>query len=83
MWKAKIYVTLRAGIHDPQGQAVESSLLALGFKNISNMRVGKFLEVTLEAVSEEIAKDTIRAMCDRLLANPVMEDYTFIIEVEK
>ncbi len=81
MWKAKIFVTLREGVLDPQGQAVRSGLRSQGFGSVQDVRVGKFMEVTVQAASEREAIELVRAMCDRLLANPVMEDYTFTVEV--
>lgn len=80
MFKAKIFVTLRTGVLDPQGQAVRSGLLSQGFSGVEEVRIGKFLEVTVNCVSENEAAEQVRAMCDKLLANPVMEDYTFVLE---
>lgn len=80
MWKAKIYVTLREGVLDPQGQAVRSGLVSQGFASVQDVRIGKFMEVTLEAESQDDANSKIKAMCEKLLANPVMEDYVFTTE---
>lgn len=80
MWRAKIFVTLREGVLDPQGQAVRSGLMSQGFKAVSDVRIGKYMEVTVEATSTDEASAMVRAMCDRLLANPVMEDYNFTME---
>jgi len=80
MWRAKIFVTLREGVLDPQGQAVRSGLMSQGFKTVSDVRIGKYMEVTVEATSTDEASAMVRAMCERLLANPVMEDYNFTME---
>jgi phosphoribosylformylglycinamidine synthase subunit PurS len=75
--KAKIYVTLKDGIHDPQGQAVQQSLHMLGFDTVQDVRVGKFLEVNLDAMDKESAEVQMKSMCQKLLANMVIEDFRF------
>lgn len=80
MFKAKIYVSLRQGVLDPQGQAVRSGLHSQGFTAVADVRIGKYLEVNVEANDKAQAESLIRAMCEKLLANPVMEDYTFTLE---
>jgi len=77
LYLSKITVTLRKSILDPQGKAVEHSIESLGFKNIKDTRIGKYIELTLEANSEAEAKKTTEEVCKKLLANPVMEDYEF------
>ena len=77
---AKIFVSLKEGVLDPQGKAVERSLHSLGYKEVTGVRMGKYLEVSLEARSREEAARRIREMCEKLLANPVIEDYRFEIE---
>ncbi len=77
MWKANIYVTLKTGVLDPQGQAVLGSLRQLGFSGLQDVQVGKFLVVELCADSLNAAIEQIEAMCRRLLANPVIEDYRY------
>ncbi len=77
---AKIFVSLKEGVLDPQGKAVERSLHSLGYKQVTGVRMGKYLEVSLEARSREEAARRIREMCEKLLANPVIEDYRFEIE---
>lgn len=80
MYKAKVFVTLRQGVLDPQGQAVRSGLLSQGFKGVSEVRIGKYMELSIEAASQAEAKALVQEMCERLLANPVMEDYSFAVE---
>jgi phosphoribosylformylglycinamidine synthase PurS subunit len=78
----KVYVTPRKGILDPQGRAVEHSLGSLGFKGVSGVKIGKYIVLEVEAKSVEEAREETRRMCERLLANPLIEDYTFEVEGE-
>jgi len=80
VYKAKIYVTLKEGVLDPQGQAVRAGLISQGFAAVEDVRIGKFMEVVVDAHSATAAHAVVREMCDRLLANPVIEDYTFVLE---
>ena len=73
----KIYVSLKPTVNDPQGLAVQGSLRALGFESILEVRVGKFVEISLVASNQQEAERLIDSMCQRLLANPVIERYTF------
>ena len=75
--KAKIHVTLKSGILDPQGRAIQQSLATLGFLSVNNVRVGKLLEVELEVTDQNQAELQLKAMCEKLLANTVIEDYRF------
>ncbi|MEO8512404.1 MAG: phosphoribosylformylglycinamidine synthase subunit PurS [Ignavibacteria bacterium] len=77
MYSSKIKVTLRKSILDPQGKAVEHSLQSLGFKNIIDTRIGKFVELKIDTKSEEEAQLITDEVCKKLLANQVMEDYEF------
>ena len=79
MYSAKIRITLRKSILDPQGKAVEHSIQSLGYKNIKDTRIGKFVELKIDASSENEAKNVTDEICSKLLANPVMEDYDFEI----
>jgi phosphoribosylformylglycinamidine synthase len=65
---------------DPQGKAVERSLHTLGYQEVRDVRMGKYLEIEMDAASCEAAEARLREMCDKLLANPVIEDYRFEIE---
>lgn len=80
MFKAKIIITIRESILDPQGKTVEHSLLSLGFDKIKNTRVGKYIELEINTATEEEAKSITENACKKLLANPVMEDFTYTIE---
>ena len=75
--KIKIYVTLKDGIHDPQGHAIHQSLTTLGFDSVDNVRMGKLLEITLQETDQNKAEVTVKAMCEKLLSNPVIEDYRY------
>lgn len=75
--KAKIHVTLKQGILDPQGKAIEHALDSLGFKNAGNVRVGKYMELDLDQTDRAKAEAEIKAMCDKLLANTVIEEYRY------
>jgi len=65
---------------DPQGDAVLHGLHQLGFNDVSRVRVGKYLELTLAAATQRDAEELVKQMCDRLLANPVIESYSFSVE---
>lgn len=72
---ARVYVTPKRGILDPQGRAVQHSLHALGFPEVGDVRVGRYIEIRLRDVTREGATERVREMCERLLANGVIEDY--------
>ncbi len=79
-WKAEIKVTFKKSVLDPQGVAVEKALGALGYNNVEKVRVGKYLELVLEAEGENEAQNQVDEMCQRLLTNPVIEDYSYQIQ---
>jgi len=81
-WLARVYVTPKLGVLDPQGKAVQHSLHTLGYPEVGEVRIGKYLEVRLVEVSRESAEVRLREMCERLLANQVIEDYRFEIDAE-
>lgn len=72
---ARVHVTLKPGVNDPQGNAVLGSLQSLGFEGVRNVRAGKFLTLELEADDEPAAQRLLNEMCEKLLANPVIEAY--------
>lgn len=74
-FEAVVNVLLKPGISDPQGQTIERALPALGYEGVEGVRVGKHIELSVEASSEEEARAQIQEMCERLLANPVIESY--------
>lgn len=79
-FRVHVRVMPRAGLLDPQGQAVEHALSALGFPEAAEVRVGRAIELDVAADSRAAAEARAREMCDKLLANPVTEDY--LVEVE-
>ena len=78
MKKVKIYITLKTGVLDPQGKAVQDSLQTLGYDAVNSVRVGKYLE--LEMNDDADVHTQVEEMCTKLLANPVMEDFTYTVE---
>ena len=77
--KAKIHVTLKQGVLDPQGKAVENALSARGFGGVSGVRQGKYIEFELGETDPEKAQSQVEEMCRKLLANTVIEDYAIDI----
>jgi phosphoribosylformylglycinamidine synthase subunit PurS len=73
--KARVIITLKNGVLDPQGKAIEGALNGLGFAGVDNVRQGKFIELDVAASSEAEARKSVEAMCDKLLANTVIENY--------
>jgi phosphoribosylformylglycinamidine synthase PurS subunit len=73
--KARVTVTLKNGVLDPQGKAIEGALAALGFGGVRSVRQGKVFDVELDGTDKAEAEANLKAMCDRLLANTVIENY--------
>ncbi|MBN1447361.1 MAG: phosphoribosylformylglycinamidine synthase subunit PurS [Bacteroidetes bacterium] len=80
MFKAIITVKLRPSILDPEGKAIEHALQSLDFRQLSGVRVGKEIELTVDTTDRSEAGDMVDAACRKLLANPVMEDYTIELQ---
>lgn len=78
-YQARIYVTLRPSVLDPAGAAVRSGIEHMGFANVSDVRIGKYIEVALSGSDPDSARTEVDQICDRLLANPVIENYRFEI----
>jgi phosphoribosylformylglycinamidine synthase PurS subunit len=78
--KARIIITLKNGVLDPQGKAIENAVAALGIGGVQSVRQGKFIEVELAASSQAEARETVERMCRELLANTVIENYSYEIE---
>lgn len=78
--KARIYVTLKKGVLDPQGKAVVGALHSMAFNEVKDLRIGKYMEVELDASSKETEEARLREMCEKLLANTVIENYRIEIE---
>ena len=73
--KARVHVTLKSGVLDPQGKAIAQALGRLGFDGVADVRQGKFIEIELTESDRDKARETVDAMCAKLLANTVIEDY--------
>jgi phosphoribosylformylglycinamidine synthase len=76
-YQCRIYVTLRPSVLDPAGAAVQSGLQQLGYQGVEQVRIGKYIELRLQAPDEETAREYLNQMCDQLLANTVIENYRF------
>lgn len=78
--KVKIYVTLKKTVLDPQGKAVQNALHELGFHSVQSTRVGRFIVLDIQGKDKKSVEKQVHQMCDKLLANPVIEEYSFEIE---
>ena len=76
--KIKVIITLKNGVLDPQGQAIQKTLNGMGFSDVDNVRQGKYFEIEIEKINETKAKAKVEEMCKKLLANLVIEDYKII-----
>jgi phosphoribosylformylglycinamidine synthase len=77
---ARVHVTLKPTVNDPQGLTIRDGLRALDFKEVEGVRAGKYLEVRLSAADVGKARERVDSMCDKLLANPIIESYRFEVE---
>ena len=80
MYLAKIYITLKPTVNDPQGLTIKGALHNLGFGSVEDVRAGKYIEIRIDENDREKAKEQINEMCRKLLANPVIENYRFELE---
>jgi len=76
--KIKVIITLKRGVLDPQGKAIEQTLNGMNFKNVDEVRQGKFFEIEVKENDERKAKSLVNEMCKKLLANLVIEDYQIV-----
>ncbi len=83
MYRSKIVVTLRKSILDPQGKAVEHGVHSLGFEKVKDVRIGKFVELNVQTDNKAEAERITKEVCEKLLANPIMEDFHFTVENHK
>ena len=81
-FRAQVVVSLKDGLLDPQGKAVEGSLPALGWTNVSDVRIGRYVELDVQAIDQDAAVSQVQAMAERLLSNPVIETFR-IVEVSE
>jgi phosphoribosylformylglycinamidine synthase subunit PurS len=80
MYLAKVYITLKPTVNDPQGLTIKGALHTLGFKSVQEVRAGKYMEIKIEEKNLEKARSETQEMCNKLLANPVIENYRFELE---
>lgn len=80
MFLARVYVTLKPSVNDPQGLAIAGGLRSMGYTSVESVRAGKYLEVKVNEAERAAAEEKVREMCRRLLANPVIEDFRFELE---
>jgi phosphoribosylformylglycinamidine synthase subunit PurS len=80
--KAEVYITLKKTVADPQGLTIKHALDSLGYKSLEEVRMGKMITLKLNLKDKKEADEQINQMCKKLLANPIIEDYTFKIEEE-
>ena len=80
MFLARVYITLKPGVNDPEGQTILGALRQLGFDSVRDLRSGKYFQIRLDEASQQDAQLTVQGMCDRLLANPLIEEYRFELE---
>ena len=78
--RVTVYVTSRRGILDPEGRAVEAALANLGFNGVSDVHLGRYIVLALDAPSKAAAQETVQKMCEQLLANPIIEEFRFEVE---
>ncbi|MCZ6701432.1 MAG: phosphoribosylformylglycinamidine synthase subunit PurS [Ignavibacteria bacterium] len=83
MYKAKVLIRRRSSILDPQGKAVEIGAVHLGLKNIRNTRIGKYIEFDVDTTDRTAAEKEVNNYCDKLLSNPILEDFDFTLEEVK
>ncbi|AZV41095.1 MULTISPECIES: phosphoribosylformylglycinamidine synthase subunit PurS [Peribacillus] len=79
MYKVKVYITLRESVLDPQGAAVQQSLHTLTYNEVSDVRIGKYIELTIDKTERDLDQ-LVKEMCEKLLANTVIEDYRYEVE---
>ena len=83
MYLAKVYVTLKPTVNDPQGLTIKGALHTLGFKAVEEVRAGKYIEIKIQETSHDKATSEVQEMCKMLLANPVIENFRFELEQVK
>ena len=80
MFLARVFITLKPTVNDPEGQTIRGGLRGLGFDTVASVRAGKYMELRLREETQSAAVEKVTAMCDKLLANPVIEEYRYEIE---
>ena len=80
MFLARVYISLKPTVNDPQGETIRGGLRQLGFDSVQSVRAGKYMEIRLDEDAEGEAEQKVTAMCEKLLANSIIEDYRFKLE---
>jgi phosphoribosylformylglycinamidine synthase PurS subunit len=80
MFKATVFISLRQSVLDPQGNAVQNALHSMNFTEVVGVRIGKYMELTLDTNNRAEAEERVKTMCEKLLANTVIEEYRFDLE---
>ncbi len=80
MYLARIYITLKPSVNDPQGLTIKGGLHTLGFQSVESVRAGKYMEIRVNEKDRATAEEQVRQMCRKLLANPIIEDFRFDLE---
>jgi len=80
MYLAKVYITLKPTVNDPQGLTIRGALHELGFQNVTSVRAGKYMEIRVDEEDKARAEKQLQEMCRKLLANPVIENFRFELE---
>jgi len=83
MWLVKIYVTLKKGLLDAQGKATQNALESLGFKEVEEVKIGKYIHIKMKGQNQQMVIQRVEEMGKKLLANPVIEDFNYEVEVLK
>lgn len=83
VWSVKAIIMPKEGVNDPQGEAIRGGLASLQFQGVRDVRAGKQIVLTIDAESEQEAVSSVRAMCEQILANPVIETYTVTAELAR
>ena len=83
MWLVKIYVTLKKGLLDAQGKATQNALESLGFKEVEEVRMGKYINIKMKGQNQQAVIQRVEEMGKKLLANPVIEDFNYEVEALK
>jgi len=81
MWSVNIFINLKKGVLDAQGAATQNALESLGFGEVKEVRIGKYINIKIEAKTQKIVSQRIEEMCKKLLANSLIEDFSYKIEV--
>ena len=80
MFKVKIYVNLKRGVADPEGITIKDALYSLNYKEVEEVRMGKYIQLQIKGTNKEKVEGKVNEMCKKILVNPVIEEYTYQIE---